>query len=78
MYKQRHIALVAHDSKKADLLAWAEFNEGTLRKHVLYSTGTTGLMLQRELGLLVTCFLSGPVGAISKSARRSPRAPSIC
>jgi methylglyoxal synthase len=62
MHKQRHIVLVAHDSKKADLLAWAEFNEGTLRKHVLYSTGTTGLMLQQELGLLVTCFLSGPVG----------------
>ena len=59
---KRHIALVAHDNKKVDLLEWASFNKGTLSKHHLYATGTTGTMLEYELGLKVTRFLSGPVG----------------
>ena len=58
----RHIALVAHDNKKVELLRWAEYNRGTLAHHVLYATGTTGTMLEYELGLPVHRFLSGPVG----------------
>ncbi|RIJ77676.1 methylglyoxal synthase [Nakamurella silvestris] len=58
----RKIALVAHDNKKVELLQWAEFNAGTLREHELFATGTTGTMLQYELGLKVHCFLSGPLG----------------
>ena len=57
-----HIALIAHDNMKVELLRWAEFNRGTLSKHVLYATGTTGTMLEYELGLPVHGFLSGPVG----------------
>lgn len=57
-----HIALVAHDNKKVELLRWAEFNRGTLSRHHLYATGTTGTMLEYELGLPVTRLLSGPVG----------------
>lgn len=56
------IALVAHDNKKVDLLRWAEFNRSTLLQHRLYATGTTGTMLEYELGLPVTRLLSGPVG----------------
>jgi methylglyoxal synthase len=56
------IALVAHDNKKVELLRWAEFNRGTLSRHRLYATGTTGTMLEYELGLPVTRLLSGPVG----------------
>jgi methylglyoxal synthase len=59
---RRHIALIAHDNKKVDLLRWAEYNRQLLRSHTLYATGTTGTMLEYELGLPVTCFLSGPVG----------------
>jgi len=62
MTKIRKIALVAHDNKKVELLQWAEFNSGTLREHELFATGTTGTMLQYELGLKVHCFLSGPLG----------------
>jgi len=58
----RHVALVAHDNKKAELLRWAEFNRETLRRHHLYATGTTGTMLEFELGLPITRFLSGPIG----------------
>ena len=57
-----NIALVAHDNKKAELLEWASFNKGSLAPHHLYVTGTTGTMLEFELGLKVHRFMSGPVG----------------
>jgi methylglyoxal synthase len=60
--RSRSLALVAHDNKKVELLRWAEFNRGSLARHRLYSTGTTGTMLEFELGLKVHRFLSGPVG----------------
>jgi len=53
---------VAHDNKKVELLRWAEHNRTLLREHTLYATGTTGTLLEYELGLHVTRFLSGPVG----------------
>lgn len=56
------IALIAHDNRKSDLLDWARFNRGTLSRHTLYGTGTTGGMLSTELGLHVTRFKSGPLG----------------
>jgi methylglyoxal synthase len=59
---RRSIALVAHDNKKVELLRWAAFNRDTLRRHDLCATGTTGTMLEFELGLPVTRFLSGPIG----------------
>lgn len=58
----RNIALVAHDNRKAALIEWATFNRGSLSNHRLYATGTTGTMLEAELGLDVHRFLSGPVG----------------
>ena len=58
----RHIALIAHDNMKVELLRWAEHNRQLLASHTLFATGTTGSMLEYELGLQVTCFLSGPVG----------------
>jgi len=58
----KHIALVAHDNMKDDLLAWAQFNRGSLSQHHLYATGTTGAILQTELNLPITRFLSGPIG----------------
>jgi methylglyoxal synthase len=59
---QKHIALVAHDNKKTDLLEWAKFNRDTLARHILFATGTTGEMLEKELDLEITCFTSGPLG----------------
>ena len=59
---KRRIALVAHDNKKRDLLDWARFNRDGLAQHQLFATGTTGGMIQGELGLEVTRFNSGPLG----------------
>jgi methylglyoxal synthase len=58
----KRVALIAHDHRKEDMLEWATFNRGTLSRHELYATGTTGALLVRELGLEVTLFLSGPLG----------------
>jgi methylglyoxal synthase len=60
--ERKRIALVAHDNKKVELLAWARYNRETLSHHFLFATGTTGDMLVKELGLPVTRFFSGPLG----------------
>jgi methylglyoxal synthase len=62
MQTRKRVALIAHDNCKADLLDWATYNRGTLAGHDLFATGTTGARLERELGLPVTRFLSGPLG----------------
>jgi methylglyoxal synthase len=62
MGERKRIALVAHDNRKQDLLEWARFNRGSLSKHELYATGTTGKMIAEKLDLEVTCLLSGPLG----------------
>ena len=62
MGPRKSIALVAHDNRKADLLAWARYNAGTLGQHLLYATGTTGGLVSGELGLEVHRLLSGPLG----------------
>src|SRR5947199_8757132 len=62
METRKRIALIAHDNRKVDLLAWARYNKGTLSRHRLYGTGTTGGMLEAEPGLAVTRFKSGPPG----------------
>jgi len=56
------IALVAHDACKQAMLEWARFNRETLAGHILYTTGTTGSLLSRELDLRVHRLLSGPYG----------------
>ncbi len=62
MNKVKNIALIAHDNRKEDLLEWARFNKGTLSKHNLFATGTTGHILSEELGLNITKLKSGPLG----------------
>jgi len=58
----KKIALVAHDHKKRDLVEWAKFNQGSLAQHELYATGTTGILLENQVGLTVVKLQSGPLG----------------
>ncbi len=59
---RQRIALVAHDDKKRDLIEWAKANRDTLAQHELCATGTTGAMLEEELGIEITKLQSGPLG----------------
>jgi methylglyoxal synthase len=59
---RKRIGLVAHDNKKQDLVEWARYNRALLAEHDLVATGTTGILLERELGLPVTLLQSGPLG----------------
>jgi methylglyoxal synthase len=58
----KNIALIAHDNKKDDLLAWAKYNLQELSKHRLYATGTTGKLLSTALNLDIKRMQSGPLG----------------
>ena len=62
MKPDKKIALVAHDNKKQDLVEWAKFNRDLLAHHEVFATGTTGEMLERELGFKITKLQSGPLG----------------
>lgn len=59
---RRRIVLIAHDNRKADLIAWARHNEAVLSQHTLFATGTTGRRLRRELGIPIESLMSGPLG----------------
>jgi methylglyoxal synthase len=56
------IGLVAHDSRKQALLRWAKDHREQLTSWNLCGTGTTGALIEKELGLPVKKFLSGPLG----------------
>ena len=63
------IALVAHDSRKAELVNWVKYNAGVLKDCRLICTGTTGRLIGEALKEVlddeapeVVCKLSGPLG----------------
>jgi methylglyoxal synthase len=62
MEPRKKIALVAHDHKKHDLIEWARFNKKLLSRHELFATGTTGKLLEEELGVPINRLQSGPLG----------------
>lgn len=62
MEKKKRIALIAHDNRKEILLEWARYNKDLLSGHKLFGTGTTGQLLNSELGLHIHRFKSGPLG----------------
>lgn len=60
--KQKNIALIAHDSKKHELIDWCEANKEILKCHFLCGTGTTARMITESTGLPVKGYNSGPLG----------------
>ena len=45
----KSIALVAHDGKKAELLAWVQHHAAFFQEKQLYATGTTGKLIAESL-----------------------------
>lgn len=65
------IAIIAHDDKKEEMLAFVRKNKGILQSETidLIATGTTGGMVEKE-GLQVLRMLSGPLGGDAQIAAR--------
>ncbi len=59
---KKSIALVAHDNKKKDLVAWCSKHRETLMNHKLYATGTTGTVIAKATELPINKLISGPLG----------------
>lgn len=60
--KQKNIALIAHDGKKAEMISWCEEHKEILKNHFLCGTGTTARMITDRTGLPVRGYNSGPLG----------------
>lgn len=60
--KQKNIALIAHDSKKKELIKWCDAHKDVLKMHFLCGTGTTARMITDATGLPVRGYNSGPLG----------------
>jgi len=58
----RYLALIAHDAKKAEMIALCRRWRDILATEDLVATRTTGEAIQREVGLKVSTVLSGPLG----------------
>ncbi|HYX81394.1 MAG TPA: methylglyoxal synthase, partial [Gemmatimonadales bacterium] len=70
MSRLPRLAIIAHDGKKADLVAFATFNRDRLAEFQLVATSSTGKLLSDKDGLEVECLESGPVGGDVQIANR--------
>ncbi|MEZ4684578.1 MAG: methylglyoxal synthase [Bacteroidia bacterium] len=61
------IALIAHDGKKAEMVAFILKNKSFLNEAELVATGTTGSHIEKA-GFEVTRLLSGPLGGDAQIA----------
>ena len=59
---KKNIALIAHDNKKQDMVAWCQEHKAELANHTLYATGTTGMIIEKETELVIKKLISGPLG----------------
>ena len=67
----RTLAVIAHDNKKADLVAWATFNRECLNRFRVLATRHTARLMQDKVGLDVEWLLSGPEGGDAQIAARA-------
>ncbi|MDQ7027503.1 MAG: methylglyoxal synthase [Anaerolineae bacterium] len=65
---QKTLALISHDGKKADMVAFVIEHKAVLSRYNLVGTGTTGKMISDKTGLVVRRMLSGPVGGDAQIA----------
>ena len=66
--QKKTLALISHDGKKADFVAFAIEYKDVLARYNLIGTGTTGQLVRDKTGLPVTLMLSGPLGGDAQIA----------
>ncbi|SJZ77962.1 methylglyoxal synthase [Globicatella sulfidifaciens DSM 15739] len=57
-----NIALIAHDQKKPIMIELTEKYLDVLSQNTIYTTGTTGKVINEKTGLVVNRLNSGPLG----------------
>lgn len=57
-----NIALIAHDKKKQDIIAFSIAYRHVFKQHQLFATGTTGKLIAKATELNIHRFQSGPLG----------------
>jgi methylglyoxal synthase len=65
---RKTLALIAHDGKKADMVAFALEHKTVLTRYDLVATKTTGQLLHDKCGLEIRQMLSGPMGGDAQIA----------
>ncbi|MBZ0287659.1 MAG: methylglyoxal synthase [Anaerolineae bacterium] len=69
-HNPKTLALIAHDGKKADMVAFAMDHKNVLSRYEMVATRTTGQLLREKCGLNVQLMLSGPIGGDAQIAAR--------
>ena len=59
---RKRIGLIAHDNKKKELVEWVKYNRSSMLEFDVFATGTTGRILEDEVGVHVRRLQSGPLG----------------
>lgn len=68
--ERKTLALIAHDGKKADMVAFAMSHKDVLERYELVATSTTGKLLEEKCGLKIERMLSGPLGGDAQIAAK--------
>lgn len=68
--ERKTLALIAHDGKKADMVAFAISHRDVLARYELIATATTGTLLEDKCALRVMKMLSGPRGGDAQIAAK--------
>ncbi|MCA9911946.1 MAG: methylglyoxal synthase [Anaerolineae bacterium] len=67
---RKTLALISHDGKKADMVAFALEHKDILARYNLIATATTGGLIAEKAGLPVQRMLSGPIGGDAQIAAK--------
>ena len=70
MFPMKTIALIAHDGKKADMVAWATYNRTALAHCKLVATASTAKLMQDKVGLDIEAVKPGPLGGDAQIGAR--------
>ncbi|MCS6868686.1 MAG: methylglyoxal synthase [Thermus sp.] len=74
----RFLALIAHDAKKEEMVAFCRRHRDLLARFPLLATGTTGKRIAEATGLEVERVLSGPLGGDQQIGARVAEGLVLC
>lgn len=64
------VGLIAHDTKKAEMVEFVSRHQEQFKRHELWATGHTGQLIAEKTGLAIHCLLPGPLGGDQQMGSR--------